>query len=91
MSAAKSTVSLGRALALVEGSLDPREHVSDEMRRMGIPHRFETGGKHNFLVYRLGDKEHRFPISHGHKRDGAIRHVIVTAVRRHVRAARNAK
>jgi hypothetical protein len=54
---------------------------------MGIKHKWEDGGKHAHAVYTINDKEHRFPISKAKRGDGALRQVMQSAIRRHVRAA----
>lgn len=72
---------------LDEGSLNVKDLLSGEANRMNLQHRHEVGGKHGHLVYSVNGREHRFPYSLGKKGDGAIRHVITTAFRRHVRQA----
>lgn len=72
---------------LDEGSLDVQDLVTNEFHKMGVPHTVEHGGKHSHIVYNIGGQVHRFPFSHGKKGDGAIRQVIQTAARRHVRMA----
>lgn len=78
---------LGQLLPLAEASLDASHIVSQTLNQLGIPHKYESGGKHMHAVYKVGDREHRFPVSHGKRWDGPIRHQIASAVRRHVRAA----
>lgn len=82
-----TAITVGRALRLLEGRLDPRDVVSHALSQMNIPHRFEEGGKHAHAVYTVRGREHRFPFSRGGKWDGPLRQQILSAVRRHVRAA----
>lgn len=86
-----AALTLGRLLSLAEASLDASSIVSDTLKKMGISHRFESGGKHMHAVYTLNGREHRFPFSHGKRWDGPIRHQIARDVRHHVWKAQQQK